>query len=152
MIRPDKTPSGSSPGKHVLEISLYQADIQSYPNWHHYGIRFLLLKYNTWYGSLFEMHFGERGKGYEVDYLDVLFLRYLAKNMKKPSAPSVKMPSSIMGSITKPWTLLDEGAEWFFTHPIWRNTVNWLNENIFPKKQRMNNEQRRHLHMSDKGM
>ena len=142
MIRPDKTPSGNSPGRHVLEMSLYQAEIQSYPDWHHYGIRFILLKYNTWYGSLFEIHFGERGNGYEVDYLDFLFLRCLVKKSKDLDFSKFLLP----------WQLADKLVAKVFLNPIWKSAMTWLDDNVFPKQGRINNEIRKHRHMADHGM
>ena len=143
MVRPDKTPAGPSAGRIAMEFSLYQFDIQSYPKWHRYSVRFLMLKLNKWYGSLFELHFGERGNGLELDYFDMCFLRYILSNMK-----NLVQTSSLLSIIVLPWKILDGTAKWFFTNPLWKKALKWLDTYIFPNKPRVTNENRAH-HIED---
>jgi hypothetical protein len=139
MTRPDKIPAGPSARRVALEFSLYQIDIQSYPKWHRYSVRFLMIKVNKWYGSLFELHFGERGEGLELDYLDVVFLRYLLQNIK-----NIALPPALLSSIAAPWQLLDSTTKWFFTNPIWKTALAWLDVHVFPGKPRTTAENRAH--------
>lgn len=110
--RPDKGPSGPTNGRTFLVTSLGEYSMQLYPNFKHLALRILLIRANRWYGSLLEMHIGERGKGFEVDYFDMLFMRCILNQWKENAAKKKKVvkekaPSKVLDTILLPWTTID---------------------------------------------
>ena len=124
--RPDKGPSGPSAGRLFSVVSFGEIGLQNYPNFKHFAVRVLLVRVNHWYGSLFEMHLGERGKGFEFDYFDMLFLRYAVKKSQAKSAAKAKVKAvkpktenKIVSALTAPWFMLDNACKTLVELPIW---------------------------------
>lgn len=112
--RPDKVPAGPTQGRTYFNISLGECSIQLYPNFKHFAIRAVLIRANRWYGSLFEMHLGARGNGFEFDYFDFMFLRYFLKQFNPG------MFKKLLSPLTMPWNLLDKGIESVVKLDAWR--------------------------------
>ena len=112
--RPDKVPAGPTTGRTYFNTSLGECSIQLYPNFKHFAIRAVLIRANRWYGSLFEMHLGARGNGFEFDYFDFMFLRYFLKQFN----PS--MFKKLLSPLTMPWNLLDKGIQSVVQLDAWR--------------------------------
>jgi len=129
--RPDKGPSGPSDGRLFSVVSFGEIGLQNYPNFKHFAVRVLLVRVNHWYGSLFEMHLGERGKGFEFDYFDMLFLRYAVKKSQAKSAAKAKVKAvkpktenKIVSALTAPWFMLDNACKTLVELPIWEEINN----------------------------
>jgi len=124
--RPDKGPSGPSEGRLFSVVSFGEIGLQNYPNFKHFAVRVLLVRVNHWYGSLFEMHLGERGKGFEFDYFDMLFLRYAVKKRQAKSAAKArvkavkpKTENKVVSAITAPWHMIDQTIKTIVELPLW---------------------------------
>ena len=112
--RPDKVPAGPTQGRTYFNVSLGECSVQLYPNFKHFAIRAVLIRANRWYGSLFEMHLGARGNGFEFDYFDFMFLRYFLKQFN----PS--MFKKLLSPLTMPWNLLDKGIHSVVQLDAWK--------------------------------
>jgi hypothetical protein len=112
--RPDKVPAGPTVGRTYFNTSIGECSIQLYPNFKHFAIRAVLIRANRWYGSLFEMHIGSRGNGFEFDYFDFMFLRYFIKQLN----PSVF--KKLLTPLAMPWNLLDKGIKNLVQLDMWK--------------------------------
>ena len=122
MQRPDKIPAGPTEGRFFALFAIGGFDVQSYPNYQHLVVRFFLVKYNKWYGSLFELHCTKKDNAIKCNYLDFLFLHYYYKRIHNDSTLSAKVMKLFI-----PWTLLDKACANFTSSAFWKKL-----DNIFP--------------------
>lgn len=144
--RPDRVPAGPTDGRIFNELSTVEFALQWYPNFKHVAFRLLMIRLNRWYGSLLEIHVGERGKGFEFDYFDILFLRYYLeklktwrkqKKMETQSKP--KTQSKILATILMPWYMIDNAVKEFVNLDLWDRI-----DDALPSAAKITDSQRNH--------
>ena len=118
MQRPDKVPAGPTEGRFFALCAIGGFDVQSYPNYTHFVLRFLLLKYNKWYGSIIELHVTKKDESIICDYFDFLGINYFAKKIKTKKILNFK---KIINFLITPWMYIDNVICKLVKNDIWHN-------------------------------
>ena len=130
MQRPDKIPAGPTEGRFFALCAIGGFDVQSYPNYQHFVVRFFLLKYNKWYGSLFELHCTKKDNTVKCNYFDFLFLNYFLKTNEKIVVETQRKADIVtasakdenidfLGYATLPWKLIDKSFATVMKSKVW---------------------------------
>ena len=130
MQRPDKIPAGPTEGRFFALCAIGGFDVQSYPNYQHFVVRFFLVKYNKWYGSLFELHCTKKDNVVKCNYFDFLFLNYFFKTNEKMVVETQQKPDTATSSIKDnkkdffdyaalPWKLIDKSFATVIESKVW---------------------------------
>jgi len=115
MQRPDKIPAGPTDGRFFAVCAIGGFDVQSYPNFQHLVIRFLLLKVNRWYGSMFELQCKFEDNQIILNYFDIFFMNYFYKKLLL----NVDRLINVIQTIATPWHALDRYCASIVSSNIW---------------------------------
>ena len=125
MQRPDKIPAGPTEGRFFALCAIGGFDVQSYPNYQHFVVRLLLVKYNKWYGSLFELHCTKKDNSVQYTYFDFLFLNYFLKPKEKIKVNAQEKSNAkdekinFIGYAAFPWKLIDKSFATIMKSKVW---------------------------------
>ena len=125
MQRPDKIPAGPTEGRFFALFAIGGFDVQSYPNYQHLVVRFFLVKYNKWYGSLFELHCTKKDNSVQYTYFDFLFLNYFLKPKEKIKVNAQEKSNAkdekinFIGYAAFPWKLIDKSFATIMKSKVW---------------------------------